>query len=269
MFNLLRMDLYRMKISKSFYVCLGVLISVCIFAFGVLYMVANPEMLAAVKKIGVVITTADVADVMAEFKTINILEIFAQINIQGGLFVVISGVYAVLMVCGDFSSGFMKNIASIHEKKWKYIVSKMITLGIQNLIYLIVSYIVILILNLATANFFNGANLGDVLLHLVVAWLLLTAFSSLMMLICTVARSEGVGITAAICLGSGLLVQLFSGIFNIFGIGEILNYTIYTSLINCPISIGAPETARCIVTGVVYLLLYTVLGILVMDKKDI
>ena len=43
MFNLLRMDLYRVKRSKSVYVCLGILVFVTVFGFWLMWLLGSDE----------------------------------------------------------------------------------------------------------------------------------------------------------------------------------------------------------------------------------
>ena len=43
MFNLLRMDLYRVIRSKSLYVCFGILLLMVFTAFGLWYVVVSPQ----------------------------------------------------------------------------------------------------------------------------------------------------------------------------------------------------------------------------------
>ena len=43
MFNLLRMELYQVKRSKSAYICFGLLLFATVFMFGMMWLLASPR----------------------------------------------------------------------------------------------------------------------------------------------------------------------------------------------------------------------------------
>ena len=61
MFNLFRMDLYRMKRSRSVYVCLGLLLLASAFVYAMMWLLAVPQGQETAIRIGM-LTAAEAQD---------------------------------------------------------------------------------------------------------------------------------------------------------------------------------------------------------------
>lgn len=71
-------------------------------------------------------------------------------------------VFAVLFTCGDYSTGFMKNIYNPIRNKWKYVLSKMIVTAVFTVLTVVLTYAIAMIYNLIiirSAAFGNGSGL--------------------------------------------------------------------------------------------------------------
>lgn len=265
MFNLFRMDLFHVLRSKAFYICFCILSATTIFTFGLLYAMSNSQSLV---QYGITVS-GNLDAIKDSFSHISILELYHQTNISGGMFPIVTGIFASLFVCIDFESGFIKNILSIHENKWKYIVSKLLCLGMINFFYLVGTFIISLILNLLCGQFFSAVPFLNILFYGFSAWMLTNAFSALILMICILTRSKAAGIASAIFFCSGMIVLLFYNILNLFGVGKIMEYTLYMNLASCPFSYHGLKSLQAVAVSVVFLILYTIISKIVLTKKDI
>ena len=263
MFNLLRMDLYRLKRSRYVYLCLGILFLMTFLAYWVVWLEATPQGREMAMKMGM----AEIEmDSWPQYDTISM---FQDIGISGGAYNTILGIVIALFVCVDFGSGFMKNIMSLHRQRWKYIGSKLLTAGILSFFYLILQYGFSLLLNLYFDRMAAPSALADILFYLPKVWFLTVAFAALVILICVLSRNIAVGILAAIVLGSGILIQLLSFITDLFGMNQWTEYTLYYILTYDSTSYAGIGDLKGVLIGFVFLSVYSFLAMVSLSRRDI
>ena len=119
MINLLRMDLYRLKRSKSVYICLGILMAITVLAFSMIYLLATPQGRNYALKIGL-LDNSETEEAQAIVNGADSLDMFRETCMDGGVFGCVIGIIITLFMCGDFQNGFIKNIMSLHRTRWKY-----------------------------------------------------------------------------------------------------------------------------------------------------
>lgn len=268
MFNLLRMDLYRVKTSKSVYVCFGILLIATVMVFGLLWLMATPQGQEWSVRM-TMITVEDVtgsADILAG---VDFLIFFRQICLDGGMYNLIFGIWVMMFVCMDFQSGFIKNVMALHQNRWNYIGSKIVTAGIVDFCYLVLHLLFALLMNRLFGNMVPYTGWGDIVFYLTWAWLVTMAFSALIILICVLTRSVAAGSVAAVLLGGGMVVSILYSILNTFHMGEWLEYTIYLTLAMGPDRYAGIRDLYVYVVGAGFLILYTVAAGIVLKKQDI
>ena len=277
MFNLLRMDLYRMKRGKSVYVCLGVMLIMIVFTLSMIWLVATPQGKQAAVQLGIfpaeeqaeeggfqTIVADD--DVMAGVDTLVMLR---QTSMDGGVYNLVFGIWVMLFVCADYQSGFIKNVMAAHQNRWKYVVSKIVTAGIVSLFYLIAQYVFVLIMNRLLGNMAPCAPFGDVFFYLTWAWLLTVAFAALTILVCVWTRSVAAGTLTAVLLGSGTVQGPLYMLLNMVHAGGWMKYTIYYTLDLGPNHYAVPADLYVYAVGVGFLVLYAAVAGVVLKKQDI
>lgn len=270
MLNLLRMDIRRMFRSKSFYVCLIILCATTVFTFGLMYLMSSPAImeLAVQNNWPIAVLYEDPADIES-ILGIDFLDMFHQTNISGGMLPLITAILASLFLCVEFDGGFIKNIMASHENKWDYILSKAITFSLVNLVCLAATFLLELLMNLATGSIFPYLPLQDTLLYLLSVWMIVNAFCALLLLIVMITRSVAAGIAGSIFLCSGLFVMILNSILGLFGLNGIMNYTLYMNMAGCPMEFKGLGDFRGLIVGAAFLILYTVISKLVLSRKDI
>lgn len=277
MFNLLRMDLYKMRRGKSVYVCLGILLIMIVATLCMLWLVATPQGLETAVQLGIF----PAEDQMQEggFQAIvasdNVLEgvdtlvMLRQTSLDGGVYNLVFGIWIMLFICSDYQSGFIKNVMVVHQNRWNYVISKIVTAGIVSFCYLIIQYLFLLIVNSLFGNMAPCAPFKDVLFYLTWAWLLTVAFAALTTLVCVWTRSVAAGTLTAVLLGSGMVQGPLYALLDMIHMGGWMKYTIYHTLDLGPNHYAAPADLYVYVVGAGFLALYTIVSGIVLKKQDI
>lgn len=276
MFNLLRMDLYRLKRSTSVYVCLAIMLAFIALSYWMVWLVSTPEGQAALTSAaasnkGLTITSKE--EILEEdahlLEGYDSLMMIRDAGMNGGMYLTMFSIAVVLFVCGDFKNGFMKNILSLHRERWHYIGSKLIVMGILNFCWLAVQCLWNTLLNLMFHTLVPFSSWQDILFYHAWAWLLTTAFAALLILVCVLTRSSAAGILTGILLGSGLVVQFIAYLTSLFDFYAWLDYSIYWNLAYGPSSYTRIGDLWCFGVGAAFLVIYALGASLILRKQDI
>lgn len=268
MFNLLRMDLYRMKRGKSVYVCLGILLVMTVMTLCMLWLVVTPQGQETAVRMGMfsLEELAEQGDVLAGVDTLVMLR---QTGMDGGVHNLVFGIWVMLFVCMDYQSGFIKNIMAVHQNRWNYVVSKVMTAGIVNGCYLVIQYLFVLLMNRLLGNMVPCSALRDVVFYLTWAWLVTTAFAALVIMVCAWTRSVAAGALTAVLLGSGTVQGPMYALLNMVHMGGWMKYTIYYTLDLGANRYASPADLYVYAVGAGFLILYAAVAGLVLKKRDI
>lgn len=275
MFNMLRMDLYRLRRTASAYVCLAMLLSFIALAYGTVWTLSTPEGLAFADQIGMVVTSSGETlespdqlglDLLAGY---DFLMMVRDACMDGGVYLCIFGIAVTLFVCADFKNGFMKNIMALHRERWKYIGSKLAALGILNFCWLVIQFLWCALLNLLAGTLVPFSRWQDILFYYAWAWFVTTAFAALILLVCVLTRSSAAGILATVLAGSGLILQFLAYLTNLFGFQKWLDYTLYWNLTCGPSYYTGIGDLRSLGVGIAFLAIYALAASLILKKQDI
>jgi len=168
--SMLKLDFYRLFRSPIFYIMLGVaaLIPALVLAMGGL---ENPESGTEAFKIDnawQLISTkgsAFAVNGFAGFATIDMVFIFA-------------GILMSIFVARDYSSGFIKNVFTVHSKKEDYVISK-IAIGVFSGICMIATYFLGTVLAGAITSKSFDVSAGGLILCLLSKMSMMVVFCSL------------------------------------------------------------------------------------------
>ncbi len=271
MFNLLRMDLYRIKRSLSVYICLAIMLSISVLGCWMIWLLGTPEGRQSAVNSGMIETELLMEELEDEsnlLEGMDLLEMYRNMSMDGGFYPCIICIITSLFVCADFQSGFIKNIMSSHRNRWRYVVSKLLTMGIVNFFFTMISFGFCFLTN-ALFHMVPFTNWLDVLFYLGWAWVITTAFSSLIIAICIFTRNGAISILAAIIFSSGLLVTVLSALSSLFHLDQWVTYTLYFNMTYGPSSYSGIGDLRIFGIGLAFLVLYTLIASIVLSKKDI
>ena len=268
MFNLLRMDLYRIRKSISVYVCFGLMLAMCVMAVALIWLMMTPEGQKTSVRI-TMITLEESKNAAQMLEDIDFVTFFRQIGMNGGMYSILLGIWLMLFLCSDYQSGFIKNIMALHQNRWSYIGSKLIAAAIVNFLYLSLQFLFVLLLNEICGRMVPYTAFGDVIFYLSWSWLLTTAYCALILLLCVLTRSVAVGALSVVLLGGGLLIMPLYGILNLFHAADWLKYSMYLSLSEGPNQYASLPDLSVYAVGIGFLVLYTILSGIALKKQDI
>lgn len=267
MFNMLRMDMRRMLRSKSFYICLILLGVTMIFVQLLVWLSSDPQMVEYLNSKGILLTISN--EEISSLKNLYILDMFQQANISGGLFAVVSGILASIFVLSDFESGYVKNILAVCVNRWKYLGSKFLCISLVNLIFLIVTFLISIVVNVMTGSFFLMNGVTDIIYFLTKIWALECGFTALILLACMLTRSKAGTITVAIFTCGGVVGMVLNSVLGIFGLNKIMQYTLYMNVAYASTLYEGINSLKPIGIGAAFVVIYMVLSQLILSKRDI
>lgn len=292
MFSLLRMDLYRMSKSTSFWVCMAVMVGMILFAVGTIWAVSNIN-LSASENNGLVISAADAnsgitigegelneSDI-AEIEEANsiltketdVLSYLANMGTSGELLAVIIAVFAALFIAGEFESGFSKNVFSTVKSRRSYFASKAIALLAAIVSFVVVATIVSVIAGLIVGFTLTGVAVGEFLAWMGITILSFWALAMLVALFAWLTKTKTGALLIGIFVGVGMVGGIIAAIVSyIPGLEFIKDFLLYSNWIGLGSGFGSLATAdivRMTCVGLGYLVLYSVLGMFVLQKRDI
>lgn len=101
MINLLSAEWYKLVRSKSFYICIGVVVGVVALMYGMLGLVED------------------------SMEELGMMELTCQI-FSGDLMPCVLAIFVSIFVTGEYGSGMMKNVVGKGRERWKIFLSKLI-----------------------------------------------------------------------------------------------------------------------------------------------
>lgn len=253
MLNLLKMDLRRMFRGKLFYalvIGLGVLL-------GTFAMTGTTG--GGVSIAGLIGPVAEGGGDMMSSMGMSMVLIFGAIFITA-------------IIGSDFATGFIKNIFTVHAKKWDYIVSKLIISTIGSVIMIFFYFILMMILGAVQGLPFDLPSGGGLVLFLLEQILIAVAVNALVILFNLFCRNRAIGVIACFVIGMGALTMLI-GI-----IGEALNAPFITTISTLTVAGSAGLTSLIPSAGVFFHVLIAVIvwtaaalagSYFVLRKKDL
>lgn len=288
MFSVLRMDIYRLFKTKSFWICGAVLAGMVAFIVFSLWLVSTVVIGAGsgidasfANSPGVVIgieelNSDDVSEIqtaMTLYNDTNVIDYLGLMAIPGELVGVVIAVFIALFMASEFESGFSKNVFSSLKSRRSFFFSKAIIMLIVVAIYLAVASLISIVGGLIAGFALVPSALGDVVLWAALTILTFWALSMLVSLLAWLSKSKTPALIVGIVVASGIVGGLIASILNVFPdisfLKEFMLYSSSASLGGGIAAMGTSEIIRVACVGGGYLVLYSVLSMLVLRKKDI
>lgn len=286
MFNLIKMDLYRMVHSVSFKVMLAVVAVLAFFTIGMTsYDVACTK--EQMEK-GIVQETGSVDDdkmviEMGISVTSNdswIEEVpFSELvneNMKSNLLLLLCAIFVPLFVHAEYKNGYIKNIAGQLPNRGVLAMSKLVAVAVQILV-LFISYI--LWAGLAGLIFFKDTlvpgTVTDLLFTSALHYLLCLAGSYVVLMLSLLTRSSALPLTFGVLCSTGFTALLYSGINMVISVvtdKNTFDIGLYTPEMNIgyiAADITGGNLLRIVIVGTVYAAVAAGIAITVMRKRDV
>lgn len=298
MFNLIKMNFYRLFHQKSFYVMIAVAAFIGWFMVFVIWMAPRLEEKAQSARntreqasqtdeetgsnagfhVGIMIGGSEGEDIPESEPSVVVFNVaeFLDEFFSSGFTMILISVGASIIANAERKRGFIKNLGGQMKPRGMLIVSKLPTILFEIAAMYTATVLSIVLFGRVYYEHYTLGNVPAMCKTIVVQLLLGLAFGALVMLVCTAARNAAAGIFAGIAVASGLFPYVYFFINRIataylgapaeFDISRCsLDY--YLSCITS--EAAGKDVATALIVGVVYLLLASAAGCLVMEKRDI
>ena len=275
MLNLLSGELYKLRKSKCFLICLALTVVSDIFMYGMLYLASEIQQ-GEVENgtAGVMVSTDEMDGSESEtvFEELQIIEVLQAV--LGGFSAFIVVIFNAIYVIGEFGHGAIKNVVGKGCSRSKIFMTKYIS-GILGTIVMLVIGVV---LNLALGCIFkgtgsiSGAMLKDYTIYALLVSGLILAISSLVITISEISRNLAVGISIAVCIVGGISSILFSGLDLVLERFSVKpsQYWLMNLVQECPFTdFGGEVVQRIIVSIVFWTVISLIAGLCHFRKADI
>ena len=253
--NLIRMDLYRIRRTKAFWVCL-------ILAF--LFALSDTplsELLALVGRL--------VSDEITNLPTTAKLS-----EIIGNPFPFLNAMLAMLCASSffymDMENGYIKNIAGQMPKKGFSRLSRFLAMIPCNLLFMLVG----IAGNLLGTVFFRkieaDSGVANSLVIFLLKFLLIQSICAILVLVISVYRNKSLGTVLSVLFGTGLLALAYLGIDA--GLNKLfpkINFAISDYMPDQLLGSSDPGKLASILVAAITTFIFLTLAIRVFDKKDV
>ena len=253
--NLLKMDLYRMRKAKSYWVCL-------ILAF--VFALAQTPFVWALDMISRMLSS----EPSVFSKTADLTQIISN------PFPMLNAMLCMLSVCSffyaDVENGYIKNIAGQMPKRGFTVLSKFLAVIPHNLLFMLIGVVGNLLGTIIFQRITLEGNLLESVVSFLMKFLLMQSLCSILLLVAGCFQSKSLGTVLAVLMGMGLLSLVY------MGIDEALNqvwrnrgFTISSYMPDQLLGDANPKVFVSIIASAVTTAIFLPLGIRVFDKRDV
>ena len=226
MFEVFRMDWYRMRRQKYLLIILLLGLGMIAAAYIFSDLVSDPETVRAMQTQGADITAEDMADA-ATFMGYTLHEYMYQVLFQGGFWMSLIAVFTSEYSTEDYMTGGVKNIFPVLGARWPYVAGRSLFLLAYNAVTMAVFLLVPLALSPMLVFGSVGGTPVDWLQMYLSACLVGWAISMCGLFLATLIRREGWMMLISICVGIGLPSISLSAACNLLRLPDLSRYTIF------------------------------------------
>ena len=290
MFNLIKMDLYRMFHSVSTWVILLLTVGVAVFCFAatnidIELMAEDPqyaeEMLDETEEEEVAASQELQLGISAEsdphwiYGDIDAGDLLS-IEIKSGIVTLLVVVFAAIFANAAQKNGYIKNVAGQLPDRGMLVLSQLAAMAVQILLMILIFAAVVV----ASGMIFWGdrvsfGSVSDTLRLLGIQYLLNMGFAALILFLTILTKSSAFSMTAGILMILRVLTPVYSIINRAVGQissswkFDINSYVLEGNINMAGIDASAEILIRAVVVGAVFLILSTVFAMLILKKRDV
>lgn len=300
MFNLIKMNLYSVVRTVSFWVMIAVTAVVAVFcvkmtAVDLQYMADNQSTVEqeadADDTQGLTISYDNDGneETVYEDETVGItidsdekwvhgdvdFDMLMMGMFRGGMIALIASVFIAIYTNAEQKTGYIKNIAGQLPKRGMLSLAKLVGIAVELLIMFAVFIVAGVICGkIVFEDRFVFNNIGGALKVIALQYLLHLAFGSIVMMFCTIARGSGIGMTIGIFYCSNMTSIIYTGInFVLKKLGvenfNISKYDLMGYIMSANVGADSDTLTKCAIAGVIYIAVCTAVSMVIMQKRDI
>lgn len=280
MFNIIKMDLYKMFKMRSFYVVN--IIAMVFIAIMLLFVVPVDFVKTDLKgsnattvyedkdqnvKLGV-----DIDDSQLLGTEQNVLSIYSSF-MSSGIYLFFSVIFTMIFALSENKNGYIKNIGGQVRHRWQLFASKLAVIFIYIAMFDLVLLAVQSVIWFITKGSFGAGSFSEYITFIISQFLLQYVFVIVCTAIATITKSRVFSMTAAVCLSFGMGKMLCMGIDA--GIYKLLNcevslekYLITTKISTMVSNMDMAQIRNIIIFAAVYFIVSVFAGMFSIEKRD-
>ena len=281
MFSLLRMDAYRLFKSTSFWVCMAVSVGIILFGVCTIWLVSNID-LPASSSGGVIVSVGefpdeeemiDAEEAMSTLTNLDVLTYLGNMGVSRDLLGIIIAIFAALFIAGEFETGFVKNVLTSAKNRRSYFVSKALVLLIAIVVFFLVSTVVAFIAGLVAGFSLTAVPIGEAFAWSGLVILNFWAFAMLVALFSWLSKTKTAGLLVGMLVAAGIVGGIVGAFLSLFPdltfLSEWMLFSNWVALGTGIAPLATADIVRVACVGLGYLIIYSVLGLIVLQKKDV
>ncbi len=273
MLKTIKMDLYRMFRSKSFYITLFITYILVIVSISTFKLIQDNDSLKSIydqskeasDSINVGITAGMIYIKSDELKLVDLF----SATVGGASIVVMAVIYSVIFICSEHNSGYIKNVISRKGYRVQFTISKAICMAIYLLISLLGTAIFIGISSALLLDNYTLGKVSEFATYFIIQYLIHYAIVMLVVFFCNLTRNMAISMAVGICLCSGMVGLLTSLLdrlkFNIV----FSDYLLTTNLKILPTSFNTTIYTRATLVSLVVTFVFAFSSVILMSKQDV
>lgn len=261
MLNIIKSEITRLLKSKGFWVSLGIFIFIYIVC---IVMQTSTQNTSNFNSTNIINEPGFYIQVDTVVKSLN-----GYATTFGHSFgVLILGIYLSLFVCHEYSSGYVKNVAILPNGRNAMIISKVAVSIIMSLVILFICYSLSFILGNILIEGFEIESLSIIIKSIIIMFLLSMAMFSLIIFVSTLFKNKTAGIILLFLIASGMLFPFINGILEFVHLSNLAKYSLSYLFTNI-ISYNNSTMIKIIFISIIYIIVYTIISIKIIQKRDL
>ena len=283
MFNVLKMDLYRMAKSNATWIILlasmlMMFVSIFMTSQDIDYYNSNPIALENLQENGGEINwgiyIGSVNPKWCNGNEISLMDLVA-VNIKSKLLLMFLVVFITYFVGSEGRNGFIKNIAGQVRNRSSLILGKFIAIGIFTIVMIVAAVFSTMLGSLIFLGYVNFVGIKQGLIFLVVQILLHIGYGMFILLLFNVTRSSIATMLSGILIAAGILQVVDAILFSIFkGLDSIEGFSVMKYLTSGNVGVLSINSSNAVYTqagmiAVCAIVLMTVLSSIIIQRRDL
>ena len=144
-------------------------------------------------------------------QNLNILTIFAK-HLSSGMFGMFMIIFSILFITADRKNGYIKNIGGQVRSKWHLVIAQWAAMALYTLLFELVMFLVLAGIQLAMQHKISLGIAKETILFIVVQILLQYILILVCMTLAMVLRSRAFSMTSAVCISMGMGTLVCGGL---------------------------------------------------------
>lgn len=279
MFNMIKMDLYRMFRSKSLYI-IGIIFVAIIFSTSAMvkFMTQDEKMSQMIEQaqsstedkqnVGMSISINPTSD-----GKVSVLDDLYG-NVSGKAIALFLVIFTVIYASADYTSGYIKNIAGQVRNRAMLIGSKAVCLFIYTVMFFIVYVGIQTLSDTLILGYFKFGNVSRFFTYLGVELLLHYAMVLLVMTITVIIRNNLISMIISVCLCMNVFTLIYNAVDKLIekiGVKDfsVFEYTLTGNITSMLPAANTDDIVRCVVVSIIFGVLFVAAGSIVFKKRDV